>query len=503
MELHLHKYPNMGIDNKIVHYIFEANQLLKLMKKSLLLLAALLSLVISSCTTNRVRKQTFLELDDSQNNTILANTSIPSLQNELNLLKKDETLNVMIVHGMGMKYLDEFDQTIDHFSKYLELDDLVFSGSYCSDESADTNAYPNIKLFKYSKRFSPDIVKYVQFTYVHWSPATRAYKVRLSEIDNHQNEANVNKLGKDMIVNDGFGDFMALLDKDVQTKAFRALETALLLQYIEPHSSGGENKGYDMWNEINSLPTLTTQHHNKRNIIISSSLGSKLVFEFLSNYVTWLETTQRTLNNSCNITLPSVVDGEPDLILENYVGLGNTDALLDDIQRREYLWYTFTNQIPLFEACKYNFVDNADTTETIECSNIEGVTLNSESTEINKKGYNEKLEINRIAIRKRTTLIGFYDKNDLLGFKIPQRTYEYTATAKEVININIPIQSKELFGLANPLQAHIGAKVHPYVLHIISNGWNGDASSLPKPKEMPTILKTKILNTRIIENCKQ
>jgi len=478
-------------------YIFVNQRSMKNMNKTLYLLVVLclftFLLSSSGCRRNKVVKQTILQPESLRGKDFRT----PNLLAELDSINDGETLNITLVHGMGTTHLNAFDQTVEHLALYLELEKQTFVGSYCVtyDSTSDSTITPNLKVYRYAKG-----LKEVQFTYVHWSPATRMYKDSVKAIDNHKREACANKSGKDYIVNDGFGDFMALLDPEVQIKTFRALEVAFLLRYVDI----SKNSQIDASQLYGSI-----KNHGEakgKNILMSASLGSKLTFEFLSNYVTWLDSTSTHTFGDNGINLASLSDS-PHVKIQS-LNASQISELSNNLKLDDYIWYQFSNQLVLFEACKYNYLYNMQHMDS-KNRKSSGEPLSRDSTTKFMKDFNESAPIlsksstdfavqtqkNRHAIRSRTTIISFYDKNDLLGFKIPEKTHDGNEkTAKSVINIQIPIQEKIVLGyFSNPLQAHSGSKFHPYVMHIITNGWDGYTDSLPKPREMKTKIKYKIL----------
>jgi hypothetical protein len=113
MELHLHKYPNMGIDNKIVHYIFEANQLLKLMKNITLIALGIACVLLSFSDVKA-------QIKDSTEVLIASPNQNP--QAEKNIEETSEEPTDTALEKITEK-INQLDSTLKKLSAILEKDE--------------------------------------------------------------------------------------------------------------------------------------------------------------------------------------------------------------------------------------------------------------------------------------------------------------------------------------------------------------------------------------------
>lgn len=381
------------------------------------------------------------------------------IRSSIDQLETGKKLNIMLVHGMTTKTIYEFNGMVDNLGKFLNLtyrDSFIYNLHKTYGDGYQMDESPQVKITRFTDK--KDGEKEIRFIYVHWSPATKKYKDRMiiteDSIDSNL-RASLNEKLKRSVVDDGFGDVASLFDKQIQKKIFSAFEAALLLSYVPLGRT-----------EVNLDEIEFT---DEPNILISGSLGSKLTLEFLANYKTYQGGSGELLNKFNNNNELLLVSKMPsfhqDLVLKASSSPEDfTSKLASNLGSKTHKWYLLSNQLPLLDGVRFDFKELYD---------------------VDILGF-LSLQTERITLASSIDLISFYDPNDLLGFRILGRNFYDQPYARKLYNIEIPVQCKKLkllkLELANPAIAHSGSKHHPYVLYMISNGWNGDTSSLPKKK---------------------
>ena len=119
-------------------------------------------------------------------------------------------------------------------------------------------------------------------------------------------------------------------------------------------------------------------------------------------------------------------------------------------------WYLLSNQLALLQGIDFNF----------------GIESGCEEESLAKA-----LQLTRERIRDNVNTCAFYDRNDLLGYMVPEKVRDIELNP---VNIMVPqVESSFLNILSNPDKAHRGARMDEYVSYIITHGWNGDPETLP------------------------
>jgi len=391
----------------------------------------LILLFFSACKSYKIPEQITLTQGGVGYPDIDAFRGIKSYIKDLNT---GEQLNVFLVHGMRTHGIDDYDEVVTNLSKYLSI---KIGQAYTIDEIegwGDTS--PKLKIYYGSTHDN----KHVQFTYVNWSPVTTPYKKRINAIDENDRRAKINRSLKDSIVNDGFGDVGAMAIQENYLRVFKALE-------IDD-------------DDYNTSPDKT--------IIISASLGSKIVQEFVQNFAAI--TRDASFNNqpiACRINNSNVqISPAANHLLKS-----------ESLLTRTYQWYLFSNQLVLLDGIEYNYPGIVNT-------DYGALAASDYAPDYSQHNVAKCKDV----IRSHSSMVSFFDPNDFLGFKIPSDLLG----AIEPYNISIPIQRKSFFGIANPLKAHTGAKEEPFVLYLIANGWDGNIEKLPKEKILRRVLSKEV-----------
>ena len=428
-------------------------------------LFALSVIFLFSCKTYKVPQNIEIESYVRNGEPIINENDIPKFQgirDILDSMEDDQTLNAYVVHGMGTKYLEEFDSMLYLLSLYVGLT-LEDSFSICT--GADPSNDPNLKFFFYNDNNSNRKIK---FTYIHWSPALWEYKNFIDSADNVTNRAKHNKTIKNLVVNDGFGDVTGMLDSTIQKKVFRAFEMAFLFQNIPVARFAS------LPDVQNAKVNIQYIRKNVRNptVVISGSFGSKITFEYLSNYISLLNKGLNTLQDKSTFEL-YLKKGDV-LTIENLKDFKGAE-FANELEQTDYYWFLLSNQLPLLAGVDFEFFDLQDNKIKVPDNAV--------------SNFPNILKQSRTNLVNRTKMVSFYDPNDLLGYRILAKDVYGNSYAKDLYNISIPVQCKKIIGIANPLTAHSGAKHNAYLLYLMANGWDGKT---PLPNKNSSALKNKV-----------
>ena len=187
------------------------------------------------------------------------------------------------------------------------------------------------------------------------------------------------------------------------------------------------------------------------------------------------------------------------LLIPNFFSADSID-LPELINDSKIFWYSFSNQLVLLDGISFDFGSHAFVRD-LHKKYQDDLKLRPDSLlspsvsfpdlhEALEAFGSDKLSADTI-YAKHVQLTSFYDPNDFLGFKLHD---DFTINAKynKANDVFIPVaRVMWLDLLANPGKAHRGAKENPFVLNIISKGWNGETSSLPSRRSIMKELKGK------------
>jgi len=416
-----------------------------------------------------------------------------------------ETLHVFVVHGMQTHGPNAYDKVIGKLAKLMDLK-MLWSEIYNVPEmgnhmthsfqlySTKFNEMPSLKLYKYKSNDD----KFVQFTFVQWSPLTRIYKDQLKQVDRNDLRVGVNEQLKFNIMNDGFGDVAAVSDEEVQRKVGNLLEIAMRLQFVDIEELRSKETGCQIM--LHDDPDLMQDV-----AIISASFGSKITLEFLTNIYAWTK-ARNELN--AKFEKPYYTKYKSNKFYENKLSefmymyslsgkklcigdfnLSQSKALENIINNSQIHWYSFSNQLVLLRGFRYDFGALDKLAQIYQNQRL--LDVESDFIDVEDEFYRDKKIADSI-FQRNVQLNSFFDPNDLLGYKLPDALSQAhnNVLFDKANNISLPIAKVMYLDLvANPMKAHYGAKDNPYVLQIMAKGWNGDYKELGKRRDIIKKLK--------------
>ena len=346
---------------------------------------------------------------------------------------------------MGSKEFDEFDPTIERLSALLDLKPL---GRYRLALDGTKPEGAGIRIHFYERGATR-----LKFISIYWSPITRAFKEGLYEADllhTTDTRAAINSRIRESVVLEGFGDIFALSDAATCRRVFELFELATLLQFV-PYETYVEGM---ILTGVGAPPTPALR---QRSVFITGSFGSKLTQEFLANYAGMLRTGQSFLRNDQTYLLRNDHPNGETLSVDVRAVRYPRD-LRSSLLQREYYWYALSNQLVLLQ--HHTFDPFVEETAQPTPRPPERDVLTAPGTP-------------RRELIEHSTLVSFFDPNDVIGFRIPPRRVDGAPFAREVYNVAVPVVERHsaIVKLADPEQAHNGAKAHPIVLRAIALGW--------------------------------
>lgn len=375
--------------------------------------------------------------------------SFEGLKGHLSKINEGESLNLLLTHGMGIVDVCDYDGFVCNLGKSLDFGiekEYVYevenmTATEVKDNESISDEAIKIKIFFLE---SKKTFKKINVFFLNWSPVTQGYKEKIKTIDEGNNAVCINKKYLKKLVNESFSDITALNDKDIQLKIFQAIEMVLLLKdFCEVND--------DLSIELN-FENKEYQENESPLVFITGSFGSKILYEFMVNYIGFLQVSSDQTIVENNTMKLKCISGEEDIIFDNLDGFYKNEYI-NNFNSKQKCWYLLSNQLVLLDAINYNFVELESIRE--RCGNI--------------VEFNDSLLVCREKLIESSTSIAFFDPNDPLGFEIPPKSYKGIAYAQKMYNVKLA-NTKVHFGLfANPINAH-RAKENSVVVETIVNG---------------------------------
>lgn len=372
--------------------------------------------------------------------------NVSPVDTEVNGLTQDfqevDIVNILFVHGTGTQEINTFDEFANKmaeqsgFSPNAIKDIPVPSTNWLENLNLDTNSgllnHGNIRISEYVKPGSNlQKNKYLRVYSVVWSGLTEKSKDWLDQLDSGDNRVQANKKLKSDI-NDKFVDMI------LYNSEFRGLIQLMASFAI------GRTVAVNPFADEEDL--VFDFNQNQKNILIGSSLGSKILWDLINNngseIMDFLQITNQNLFQDRNATLDFLYP-----TAHNNSGITGA-GLLNNFHKKLDRIYLMSNQLPLLglealsPSTKYN------------------------SNEIEKSIYYDWWDLDKAG--NSTKLIAFYEPNDVLGFRIPN-----SLESDKVINIE-HFSAKWRFLFANPKNAHIGWKKNEKIIQLFSQGIGTD-----------------------------
>jgi len=322
-------------------------------------------------------------------------------------ISKNNTI-VFYMHGMGehesnetktIEFSNNIAQEMNFYSKPSIKSIFILDNKnkqYITTLSKDVNKTNIIGDATILSYFGKDKSSFT-FVSLSWSRFMDAIENSLSNQTNKNSNyiAPINKKLK-KFMNTGFGDAILYMNNQHKEKIQQIIARLII-------------KTYEL------KPKIKTRDH----ILISTSLGSKLLFDIVKEY------NQKKLSTK-NIS-----------ILKNF------------IKHTKQIFMT-SNQLALFNLYEKN--KDLDNYQDI-LSRVDQIVSRTRDTKNNSK---------------KLSIVAFTDPNDVLGYYIPNKI-----TYKNIDFINVLVSNTKIWYLgifANPIEAHEGIKTEEYGYKAIVNG---------------------------------
>jgi hypothetical protein len=356
----------------------------------------ILSFLLSGCTYKST-----VAIDSN-----IKNKSFKGLNN---IFLESEDIVIYHIHGMGNHTSSEKD-IVSFYNKIAEkLDFKILSNDGFLLEK-DNYYYGNISIFKYRNKNS----RQIKVISLSWSDITLPKELDLSNDSNpYKNRiAYINK-GMKKFMNEGFGDAILYLNPIYKKTVHTSIQLGIEKACIEDEKLC-----------------------NPKNVIVSSSLGSKMLFDVLDENLEMKSTKYKEF-------FPKI---EQVFMTSNQIpllNLVNTDLYLKNKDDDKYLKIS-------------------NNTNNISVNTLSQINGNKVLTEIQDT-------VNKYNSNKRLSIITFSDPNDALSYYLP-----LTDEPSEKIiftNVTLSYANWWLLGvLANPMLAHGGFMKSDLGIDVMING---------------------------------
>lgn len=295
-------------------------------------------------------------------NKITLDSNIAKIKGFRDILNEPNTtiVNVLLTHGMGIHDIDYADGVIKYLVDQLELTNFNQEPIQLFGETNNDKAGQSKLIVRTYK--TKDKKKAIRFYITHWSDVTKPAKNWLKTIDKQPlgQRTITSHVLKEYLFADGFGDVLLYQSSGFQELIHMPIGTAI------------------------DKMTKDTNDDNAANYIISFSLGSKVIFDFVRN----------------------ATDAMADLCKK-------FESHLDGV-------FMLSNQLGLLALCDFD-------------------------PSSKKPSFTKQLHKNSICgfNNDKTTIVAFTDPNDLLGCRIPLS--EDTQHPHQIANLIKPIAKVKLF----------------------------------------------------------
>jgi len=403
--------------------------------------------------------------------------------NHLDGIKVGEALSIIMVHGMGTKSESDYDEAVKLYDANLAFSlqkvkgtyEIIGDAAWTLEVLAGDNRPPHVKSFLRKVTHSDGSIKWINFLFSHWSPATQGYKLMVDSLDSIEPDvdyAKFNRFAKESVVVDGLGDVVALMETRNRRKAHRTLEACMLMrslkieklvELIEAAESGDQNL----------VPQeLVLEPANTNTVFLSGSLGTKLTLEFLASYQNVLDSDRfigvDDEHKDRVVLYPSVSLDTISSVIFDWEST-STRLIVQEFMTDTFSWVGMSNQLPLLSAIDYS-IDYLDIATFTELSLLD-----------------RRNTVRSLLSRSR--FVSFYDPNDILGFRARSLYHDPSIIPLSTILIRLPVDPAQNLETVNPLTAHSGIKDNLYFAHIFVNGWGLVSDSLPATENLVTIDK--------------
>ncbi len=349
--------------------------------------------------------------------------------------------NVFMMHGMGIKpKTDGFDYAMQTIATELEFNDKEPPTIYPIDGGARGNI--KVQIFK---KNGHDL----RFFYIHWSPITLPFKTWLARVDSNSKRQFINGALKKLVVTEGFSDITSYADREIRRDIHFLMAKALQLAHVETSILMDQSQSLD---QAIATVSYDTTHHHESLIMISGSFGSKIMNDVLKN-----------------MPLNENFDSDPAALI-----------LAQNVLHHKVQWYVLSNQLPLLDVFDFSRplpIDTITTDSVLEANvrklQVDSGTYGDATRELLRMYDNESqhdwIKRYKLYIASRQTLICFNDPNDLLGYKVPKRTFQGESRGDSVVDVQLS-NAKRYLIVSRPDKAHTEAVNNDRLLKLIARG---------------------------------
>ena len=289
-------------------------------------------------------------------------------------LETCDTLHILTMHGMVSKSPEHFDLMIEKIRQKLNFNEIPLRQTWRSvplDSSIHMANPAQIKIVD----FENNEKKILRFYVVYWSPITQPPKTMLKDLDaqyNMKEKRSVLPAGvKELLINDGFCDVTLSL-RTYRPLIDRCLKEAFLaLGSKDPYAK-------------NLLADDTSKEQNI--FFISGSLGSKLLFDYISSTLiqeAFLEETE----------VPALRHISPQERVYSSM-----------LIKRVHTFFMLSNQLPLISIRDLQQISFETSDQMYSMDWTDHI-------------YNEWER----KIQEDLHIVSFYDPNDILGFQLKEK----------------------------------------------------------------------------------
>lgn len=379
------------------------------------------------------------------------------------LLKTYKTLNLLVVHGIGPTKEISYAESLlipQILTSLKPIGQITFKRKYEENPSPQST----VTVYEYEARVGGRVHN-LRFFAVHWACITDQLKKDLNANDHLVQYANsrrdnimFSEVVKRFLINESFSEAFSYGDEameaQIKTPVRRAIE---MMSLPDPITTMNQIQASELSRYVrqssNLIPQVKGQLSNDYGfVVISRSFGSKIVFDV-------------------------VVDDEFKVQDESALRFcGYTHQI-----------YMLANQIPLL-----NLLDG----------------------ELEKR-IDVFAERHKEYCRKSVRLIAFSDRRDMLSYNLPEsiakdqpidivnvrvnNTPNYLRVKGSLLTRLAPnleedlsktLQAKKV-EITDPIGAHENYPNNPYVLYLMTNGWNGKSGEVKLKKELKNFPFTK------------
>lgn len=361
-------------------------------------------------------------------------------------------IRILVVHGIGWQerdYADKFIKGIVNLSRadFREiLHERIEFGP--NKGSVDISQYT-------------DETHFITFYAVYWSDVSIDIKtwLEVNHLDTFGKRTVMNNQLKRTVLNNNFSDFVLYTSSSFGNEMRKPIDTALYMMY---GALTVVNKGDTMYT-LNIPP----KNDYTEMIAVSGSLGTRMVFDALSNIKAQMNQQNINASDSTIKFIPGGLKAERKR--HSAKNEKSKEIFFPDSSKNLNInmFFSMSNQIPLLA-----LRDTADT------------FMNTQKNKKNTSAYQKYYMANYAPICRylqddtstvkydSLTLVGFYDPNDLLGYKlIDFKDKQYTCNGSlEIVNCVVNNAIPILGVFADPNKAHVGGWTNKKVIKLILYG---------------------------------